>query len=186
MQKYFASQQPDEEVVMVIRRHWIVLLLPLITGGLIYLIGLSIIFILPRYMPALFQGIAYNIMVPVMSLFFLYNTLYIFIEWLMYYLHVGIITTEHLVDIGQKNLFSRKIAELGLENIQDIAASQMGLLQTFYNFGDVVIQTAGELPNFTLEKAPNPYDVSQKIMELKEEFIKNRYGSNTGRAPYEV
>lgn len=180
MQKYFASQQEDEEVVMVIRRHWIVLVSPLITGGVIYLLAFLCLIFLPKYLPQLTSGFGYNIFVPVMSMVFLFNTLYIFIEWLMYYLHVGIVTTEHLVDIGQKNLFSRQISTMDLENIQDVTASQKGILQTFYNFGDVLIQTAGERPNFVLEKAPNPYDLGQKIMELKENYIKKNLNDHFG------
>lgn len=180
MEKYFASQQTDEEVILVVRKHWIVLFLPFLIGTAVYLLSLLMVFALPSYVPSLFTGFAYNITVPIISLIFLYNTLFLYIKWLMHYLHVGIITNEHLVDIGQKNLFARKISQLGLENIQDVSASQMGMLQTFYNYGDVTIQTAGEMPNFTLEKAPNPYDLEQKIMELKEEFLKNKYGnSNT-------
>lgn len=180
MQKYFASQQEDEEVIMVVRKHWIALLLPILSGAMIYVVGLLIVFIIPIFVPKLYEGIGYNILVPVMSLFFLFNTLYMFIEWLMYYLHIDIVTTEHLVDIGQRNLFSRKIATMDLENIQDVSAAQMGMLQTFYNFGTVTVQTAGELPNFVFEKVPNPYDVAQRIMELKEECVRKKFGGNRG------
>jgi len=180
MQKYFASQQEDEEVIMVIRRHWIVLMAPLVTGGFIYLIIFLSLILLPLYLPQIVSGFAFNVYIPVMSLALLFNTLYIFIEWLMYYLHVGIVTTEHLVDIGQKNLFSRQISTMDLENIQDVTASQKGILQTFYNYGDVLIQTAGETPNFVLEKAPNPYDLGQKIMELKESYLKKNFGNHFG------
>lgn len=184
MQKYFASQQPDEEVIMVVRKHWIALMLPLSSGAMIYLIMILIVVLVPIFAPKVFSGFGYNFLVPLISLFFLFNTLYIFIEWLMYYLHIDIVTTEHLVDIGQKNLFSRKIATMDLENIQDVSATQEGMMQTFYNFGTVMVQTAGGLPNFALEKVPNPYDVTQRIMELKEECVQRKYGGNRGgRSP---
>lgn len=172
MIKYFPSQQEDEEVILLMRRHWFVLLRPVVIAGFIYLLSLFGVFILPWIFPVILKPFYYNFYLIFLSLLFLFNTLFLFLSWLIYYLNVGIITTEHIVDIDQVSIFNRKISTLSLDKIQDVSASQKGVLQTMLKYGDIIVQTAGELPNFEFFDMPNPYENSQKIMEIQEEFLK--------------
>lgn len=173
MDKYFSSQQDDEQVIMVLRKHWFELIPSIVMSGFLYLLGFAGIFVLPFVLDI--KGPLYNIYVIILSLLFLYTTAYLFSAWLIYYLNVGIITTEHIVEIVQISLFSRKISELGLDRIQDVSASQHGVSATMFNYGDIDIQTAGELPNFLFHNVPSPNENAQKIMELEEEYSK-RHG----------
>lgn len=84
-----------------------------------------------------------------------------------------ILTNEHLVEIEQSAIFSRKVSELDLDSIEDASAIQQGFIQTMLHFGKVLVQTAGELPNFNFAGLPFPYEISQKIMEIKEAYMKN-------------
>lgn len=185
MEKYFASQQADEDVVMTIRKHWFVLVPSCFMAGLIYLIGLFLVLIAPLMWPNLVDGIAYNFYVLIVSLIFLFNTAYLFSVWLIHYLNVGIVTTEHVVEICQESLFSRKISQLGLDKIQDVSAEQKGITQTMFNYGHVDIQTAGELPNFNFKDVPNPNDIAQKLMEIEEDYS-NKHGIRNDLTPNPV
>jgi hypothetical protein len=129
-------------------------------------------------------GFAYNIYVMVVSLTFLFNTVYLFTEVLIYYFNVGIVTTEHLVEIEQERLFSRTTSELMLDNIQDVMASQSGVLQTMFDFGNINIQTAGKLPNFMFTNIRHPNECSRIIIEASEQYVKKHgpfRGSDIGR-----
>lgn len=182
VQKYFSSQQEDEDVVMIIRKHWFVLVPSFAMGIFVYLFGILLVTVFPLFIPSLVSGLAYNIYVLVVSLLFLFNTAYLFSVWLIHYLNVGIITTEHVVEICQESLFSRKISQLGLDKIQDVTASQKGITQTMFNYGDVDIQTAGELPNFNFTHIPTPNEIAQRIMEIEEDYS-NKHGIRRDLTP---
>jgi methyl-accepting chemotaxis protein len=47
--------------------------------------------------------------------------------------------------------------------VQDVSADKSGFLRTVFDFGDVIIQTAGENPNFTFEGVPHPEQVVDQI-----------------------
>lgn len=170
--KYFESQQEDEEIILLIRRHYIALLPIIAISALVYIIGLLALFILPVAVPALVSGFAYHIYVLLVSVLFLFNTIFLFNNWVLQYLHVAVLTSEHFVEINQTGLFSRKISEMALEKVQDVSASQKGLVHTMFNLGVVEVQTAGEAPNFVIQFVPDPNGVSQKIMETEEAYCK--------------
>ena len=72
----------------------------------------------------------------------------------------------------QKSFFSRDVATLRLDKIQDIRVKIRGILATFLDFGEIQIQTAGESEEFILRYVPKPdkiksviYDLCSKIAE---------------------
>ncbi len=81
-------------------------------------------------------------------------------------------TNERIVDIDFVNLLHKDIAETQLERVQDISYNTKGILATMFNFGDVTIQTAGEVPNFIFERVPKPSEVVDIISDHAK--IKNR------------
>ncbi len=173
--RYFETQGADEKVLIVARRHWTVYTPAL--AGTLFVYVMAIVFFFNV------EGIGFIAKNPALkasavvffSLFLLFSTLFIYINWLVNYLNIQIVTNMHVVDIDQFGLFSRKISELALDEIQDISATQKGVMQSFLNYGDICIQTAGEKPNFNFEKVPNPNELSRRIMEIKDEHIKSEY-----------
>jgi len=170
MFKYFASQQEDEKILLVKRRHGITFFPLLFLGLIFYCAGLTIFFVLPYYLPVLDEGVIPNFLIVIVSLFFLYATLFFFIEWMLFHLHIGILTDKRVVDVDQKSLFSRRIAEMSLGNLEDITGTQKGVIQTMLHFGNVEIQTAAEMPNFVFEMVSDPYGTQRAIMGAMEEF----------------
>jgi len=168
--KYFESQQPDEEVIFVIRRHIIALMPVFAISTLIYIFGFFALFIFPGILPAVTKYPAYNVYILVVSLIFLFNTVFLFSNWVLHYLHISLLTTEHFVEIDQYGLFGRKVSALTLDRIQDVTNDQNGLIHTIFNLGFVQIQTAGEAPNFKLYYVPDPYKICQTIMETEEAY----------------
>lgn len=171
--KYFESQEEDEKIVFIIRRHWTILVAPFIVGTVILgLTGLMTL-IIGSFESVTLSETGETIFTCVISLIVLYTILYVFISWLIRYLNIIILTGEHLVEIQQLAIFSRKVSELDLDCIEDASSIQKGFIQTMFHFGNVLIQTAGELPNFNLNGIADPNGVQQKIMETKESYMKN-------------
>lgn len=175
--KYFDTQKEGEEVLMITRRHWIVYA-PSVFVGSIILIFCGVFYFQMDKIPLIADNESMAAIVTVfLSIFMLFTALFVYITWLVNYLNLQIVTNQNLVDVDQLGLFSRKISELSLEDIQDVSATQHGILQSFLHYGDVVVQTAGEKPNFTFEKIEGPYNAAKKIMEIKE-----KYGAEEVRA----
>lgn len=173
--KYFESQQPDEQIILLVRRHILALASVFAIAFIVYAIGFLAIFIFPFLIPSMVEGFAYNIYVLVISLIFLFNTVFLFSNWVLHYLYVCLLTTEHFVEIDQYALFGRKISTLTLDKIQDVTNDQHGLINTVFNLGLVQVQTAGELPNFIVRYVPDPARICQTVMETEEAYS-NRHG----------
>lgn len=78
-----------------------------------------------------------------------------------------IITDQHIVDIDQLGLFTRKVSTLRLEEIQDVSVKVSGPMQTIFQYGTINIQTAGERRNFEFDYIANPYELEQYILEIR-------------------
>jgi len=177
--KYFDTQRDDEKIIMITRRHWIVYL-PAFLIGFVVSITVFITYLYTTNTSIFLNNETVKaIIICALSLVFLFSILGVYISWLINYLNFQLVTNENVVDIDQLSLFSRKISELCLEDIQDTTASQKGIVQSVFHYGDVVIQTAGEKPNFVFEKINQPYEVARKIMEIKEEYSNGKSGESS-------
>ncbi len=167
--KYFEAQEEDEEVLIIARRHWIVYVPTFILGTLLIIFSLSLITNLNAI--SLFENeTLYALAICIFTFLNLLTVLFVYISWLINYLNVQIVTDKHIVDVYQQSLFHRKISELCLDEIQDVSASQRGIIQSLLGFGNINVQTAGELPNFVFEKVKNPYIISKQIMKIKDQY----------------
>ncbi len=168
----FESQFKDEEVLVVLRRHWITNL-PWAFVTFLMFLAPSFIKTLPfiDLCPWRFQFIALISWYLLVFAFVLEN----FLSW---YFNVSIITDERIVDIDFYSLMYKEISDAELEAIQDVTVKQGGLLHSLFNYGDVYIQTAAEVPEFEFLSVPNPTKV-QKILQLmrleeKQEALEGR------------
>lgn len=170
--RYFETQEKTEKVILIVRFHWSVLMLPFIFGTIATaaVVGFAYL-VLRNSLSSASIPFADLIFRAIFSLTLLFGTLYIFGSWLTRYLNVFILTNEHIVDIKQIAFFSRKISTLSLDSIEDVAIQKKGILPSLFDFGDVMIQTAGELPNFTLKIIADPEGVQRAIMEAKENYL---------------
>jgi hypothetical protein len=69
----------------------------------------------------------------------------------------------------QKSLFHRTISEVDLYQIQDATSEVHGLLPSLFNYGDIVLQTAGPVPKFYFRNVANPNGLREQILRLAAE-----------------
>ena len=81
-----------------------------------------------------------------------------------------VVTNRHIVDIDQIGLFNRTVSTLRLEEIQDISAAVKGPIQTSFQYGTIIVQTAGERENFVFDYVPNPYELEHYILEIRKRY----------------
>ncbi len=158
------SLRADEKILLVIRRHWFVMVGPTIFGGVILLFPSLFFTIAPRLFPAIGENPALEPIINFyLSLYILMVLLYLFIFWSDYYLDIWIITTKRLIDIEQRGLFNRQISEMNLNNIQNVSVEIRGVIPTLLKFGNLRVETAGE-ESFTIRDAPNLYEAKDYIL----------------------
>jgi hypothetical protein len=82
-----------------------------------------------------------------------------YFTWYRYQNDIWVVTNQRVVDSLKRHWFHHRMASADLVDVEDIAVHREGVLATAFNFGDVRLQTAGELPNFVLSGIPEPSNV---------------------------
>lgn len=167
--RYFETQGKNEEVILVVHKHWSYLAVPFVIGFVLMFLLFYFYYSIRMSDPLNFgdQGI-YEALLTVFAMFIF---LYMATSWLIRYYNVIILTTEHLVEIEQPALFSRKTSVLDLGHIEDSASSRPGFFATALGYGNVEIQTAGEMRNFLFNHFGRPEELQRKIMAQKDIYL---------------
>jgi len=173
--RYFEAQERDEEALLVVRMHWFILISPFFWGMLATAAICGFTYIALHNDTKIFDpAYAELIYRAIFSLGLLFGSLVTFGIWLTRYLNLMILTNQHIVDVTQTAYFSRKISTLALDSIEDVAVEKKGFLPNVFDYGNLNIQTAGELPNFNIDRIGDPEGVQKAIMEAKEKFADHR------------
>lgn len=162
----FENQRKKEEIILLMRRHWItnigwllltllLLLLPLVFPFLSFL----------NILPARYRFLLTLVWYLLTFAFFLEN----FLNW---YFNVYIVTNQRLIDVDFYSLVYKEVSDTPLENIQDMTYSMGGLIRALFNYGDILIQTAAEKQQFEFQAIPKPAWVVEKINQL---ITKNKH-----------
>ena len=91
-----------------------------------------------------------------------------FHQFVDYRLDTWIITNERIIDMQQLGLFDRVISELNINKVQDVTAEVHGQIQTFLDYGNVYIQTAGVQERFIFYSVPHPEEVARLIIQVND------------------
>lgn len=172
MHRYFETQLDNENVFLVIRKHWIVIFGRVLFILLLLAIGIAIRLGAFKLFPNLDVYPWVNIANIAFILYLAILWVGLFLALIFYYLHLQIITSIRLVDVNQSGLFKRNVVELQLENVEDVTSETFGPLETILNYGDVIVQTSGaEMRNFTFESVSHPERVKKLILDLYEKRL---------------
>lgn len=173
--KMLPNQEPHEEVVIFLRRHWIDFLkIVLYTGALVAVPFLVLLAMRMMNVDLTASPLLQPLMTVAIAAYALIVFTITITEVTDYWLDTWIVTTERIIDIKQLGLFKRLVSEVHLHQIQDITSETSGLLETFLTYGDVFIQTAGTKERFQFINIDNPNDVKVQISEL----VKNCKGKH--------
>ena len=167
IEKHIPNRQKGENLVLFLRRHWIVIIGHWLFYVFLALIPLGFYFFIDYQFPTLLTGqVTYAFLLLLASLFYLFILLFFYHAFVDYHLDVWIVTNKRIINIEQKGLFNRIVAEHELEKVQDVTGKQKGVFPTFLSYGDVLVQTAGEVPMFIFKQVDNPFEVAKTINHL--------------------
>lgn len=168
----FEAKDKEEEVVLLLRRHPITNLGWLLTSVVMVLApGVLSKFPILDFLPDSYRFIAILGWYLIVTAYVLQNI----ISWLF---NVQIVTDERIVDIDFSNLIYKQVSDANIDKIQDVTYKMGGVVRTLFNYGDVLVQTASEVPNFEFDAVPNPARVAKILQDLRieeaEEAIEGR------------
>jgi len=164
----FPGQHENEKIILFLRRHWFIFLMRFLLI-IISVAGLVVIYFLFSALSPNFQGSDYyNLLLFGESLATLFIWNFFFILWLDYYLDAWIVTDERIINIEQRGFFYRNISELKLTKVQDVTSEIIGVIPSILDYGNIYVQTAGEVGRFNFYQIPHPNQVKNVIVELQE------------------
>jgi len=167
--KYLPHKKDDEQIVFFLRRHWFIIIKIIFVYGILALIPALFYWVLVNGAEIwLNNELAKTFLVLLGFTYYLFWWLLLYHAWLDYYLDIWIVTSHRVINIEQKGLFNRFIAEHKLFRIQDVVSKQQGMLPTLLNYGEVHIQTAGSEKTVVFEQVSRPHYVAQETIKLVE------------------
>jgi uncharacterized membrane protein YdbT with pleckstrin-like domain len=157
--KAFPDQFDDEEVLLVFRKHPVVMRKKLILS----MVGLVLPLLPVTVRPELGMGWLVGGFIAGIVLMILI----ILPGWIAWYYSIFIVTNQRLLQITQKGLFHKSVVDLGLDKIQSINYQVSGLQQTMLRFGTIVIQTY--MGDLVIHNVHHPTAINKKLNEILRE-----------------
>lgn len=159
----FANKDPEEEIILLLRKH------PFTNIKWIFIAFLMIL--APAFLSVMpfFEKIPLSYQIVTMIIWYMITTAFIFEEFLSWFFNVNIVTDERIVEVDFHNLIYRELTDANIDKIEDVTVKIGGALRTYFNFGDIEIQTASEVPHIHFESIPNPDIVAKILRDLRVE-----------------
>lgn len=165
----FSGQHEGEDVILVFRRHPIVmrkglylLLAPFLLASLPVLIWPTDL----RWIWVALGGLCVGLLL-------------FFYHWIGWYFTVFIVTNQRLRQVTQQGVFGKSVIDLGLNKIQNVSYNVEGMNAALMGFGTIVIQTyVGDL---VLDNVHHP----GKIYEMLQDVLHRTNSNSNETGDYE-
>ena len=169
----YLTMNPGEEVILEAHRHWANIAPFFASTALVIFIGFMMIGYVggnPAGAERLFPGLTLSFITPVVALLDVFALLILFFAYSVYRQNKIVLTNMHFIQITQSGLFGRTLSKLSLDELQDVRGSRKGVFGTILNYGEILIETAGNEENFFFRPAPDPLNIAEKINDTHEYY----------------
>jgi len=152
----FADKLDDEETLLFLRKHFVTNAPWIIKSISLGIIPLILVFISSTGLVRIdFLTPNFVLMIILFYYFLIFG--YIFVNYLTWFYNISIVTTQRIIDIDFSQIVFENVAATKL---------QIGVIRSVFDYGDVILQTAGTLPNFDFLAVPHPERVIKVIGNL--------------------
>lgn len=170
--RYFKEQFDDEDVLLVFRKHPIVMRKGLILASIglllpmLYILALTFIYANnPDKLPGVstfYIGLGVGLVLAIIAMF---------PHWVSWHYSVYIVTNQRLIQITQKGLLKRSVVTLGLDQVQMVNYEISGLEETLLGHGTLVVQTF--VGSLTVHDVHHPAKLQRELLHiLRDQGIK--------------
>jgi hypothetical protein len=153
-----------ERVIKIFHKHWFMFLLDLLLLGFIWIAPIVLFYVFPSVWLGFLSG-APNFVSAITFIWTGFIALGILVVATNYFLDTWILTNKRMIDVEQKGLFNRDIAEISLDRIQDIRILVPGFIKSILHIGNVYIQSAGASREFVITDVARPEQVKNLVGE---------------------
>lgn len=164
----FPEQQPGEQIILFLRRHWFVFFIDVLR-----VVGLAVIpIVIFHFWTATFQpelaadSLGYIGLVLSGSLYYIFLWVLLYDYWLDFDLDFFVVTDKRVVDVEQSGLFNRTVAAENINRVQDVTSEVKGFFPTMLRYGNVYVQTAGAKHRFVFKQVSHPETVVSQLLKL--------------------
>lgn len=165
--RHIPNALPGETVELFLRRHWIDLLKALLVVLLMIAAPILLLAALIASGNNPWDSMLWGTLTTILLSSYAFMILIVTMTNITdYWLDVWIVTSERIVSIEQLGLFRRVVAEVHLNQVQDITSETLGFLETLFSFGDVFIQTAATRERFQFKNVDNPDKIKEHLIRL--------------------
>lgn len=165
------NQKPYEKIKYTIRRHPVTFFPAILLFFVLLAVPVGIYWLFVNStLKILLENAAYFTMITLAaSAYFLSSILFFYTYFVAFYLDLWIVTNDRILDMEQKTLFSRTISEVDLYQIQDATSEVKGIFPSIFNYGNIILQTAGPVPKLIFKNVHKPHELRQTILDLSAE-----------------
>lgn len=175
----YLTLNPNEEIILESYRHWVNILPFFISTAVVIIMGFLAIGYVganPADAERLFPGLTVGIVTPIVALLDVLALAILFFAYIVYRQNRIVLTNMHFVQITQSGLFTRTLSKLSLDELQDVRGTRKGVFGTILNYGEILIETAGNEENFFFRPAPDPLNIAEAINDTHEYYEKSKHG----------
>lgn len=163
----FEDIEEDEKILLFLRRHFITNV-HWISVSIILLIIPFFLFSFSSHFSFLgFLDLPTRFIVVLTIFYYLIVITYFFVNYITWYFNIALITNKRVIDVNFADLVYKNVSATKINLIQDASYKQVGVIQSFFDFGEVLLQTAGTVDNFIFEFAGKP----EKVVQIVERLI---------------
>lgn len=150
--------QKNETVLLFTRRHPVFLVIQMVKHALFGLVPIAALLTVFAITAGL-DGRKGQVAGAISLVWFIFWAVRTYFAWYRYNHDTWVVSNQRVVDSVKNHWFHHAMASADLDDVEDISIRRSGLFATAFNFGDLLLQTAGERPNFVLSGIPDPPSV---------------------------
>jgi len=160
---HFATQGKGEHIALFLRQHPLTQI-PWVLSAIILIV--TPIIVLPALMPVLPFTIPPNYELVLMLFWYLATGAFIFINYILWYYNVNVVTNKRVIDIDFIYLLVQEVTATRITQIEDVTYRRVGVFAGLFDYGNVFVQTAGAESNIEFLRVPKPKQISQVLIRL--------------------
>lgn len=161
----FQSQEEGEKILLFLRKDFITNAKWILLAVFLTVIPIFIFFT-KQFFVNVFSFISPLEYLFILLFYYLVLATYAYVNFITWYYNVALITDRRVIDVDFSSLVYKDVATTKLSMVQDVSYAQVGVARTFFDYGNILIQTAGSLDNFVFESSPKPEEAVHIVERL--------------------
>lgn len=162
----FQNQEEEEEILLFLRPHFITNLFWITTTLFLIFVPFAVYYFSSYLNQFILISLPDRYIILITSFYYLFVLGYILVNFMAWFYNIFIVTQIRVVDIDYSDIVYHNVAMTKLDLAQDVDYTQSGFIRSFFNYGDIVMRTAGKNAIFDALAVPNPAQVTKTIEDL--------------------